>query len=99
MNAKLRRRLDLLEKNTQLSRASVQEEIMAAALSAISDQDLQRLRQFAERGVPISECTQEERATLARFEIEYEAAPRRATAPTNIQAPSSRLQHGNPSSR
>jgi hypothetical protein len=34
MNAKLRRRLDLLEKNTQLNRASMEQEIMAAALSA-----------------------------------------------------------------
>lgn len=63
MNAKLRRRLDLLEKNTQLNRASMQEEIMAAALSAMSREDLEQLHQFGERGEP-SVATLDEKAAL-----------------------------------
>ena len=43
--------------------------------------------------VPLSECTPEERAALDRFEIEYEGAARRTTAPINIHDPPSRLQH------
>src|ERR1700731_4619339 len=61
MNAKLRRRLDLLERNTQVNRTTATEAIAAAALSAISDDDLEQLHQFAERGVPFSECTPEEK--------------------------------------
>jgi hypothetical protein len=98
MNAKLRRRLDLLEKNTQLNRASMQEEIMAAALSAMTLEDLEQLHQFGERGVPLSECTPEERAALDHYEIEHEAATRRITArPISKLGPVS-VQHGNPNS-
>jgi hypothetical protein len=73
MNAKLRRRLDLLEKNTQFNRASMQEEIMAAALSAMSREDLEHLHQFTERGEP-SVATLDEKAALDRYQVAYEAA-------------------------
>lgn len=52
MNAKLSRRLDLLERNTQGNRATAEEAITAAALTALSDEDLERLRQVAERSSP-----------------------------------------------
>jgi hypothetical protein len=57
MNAKLRRRLDLLERNTHVNRMTAMEAITAAALSAISDEDLEQLHQFGERGVPFSART------------------------------------------
>jgi hypothetical protein len=57
MNAKLKRRLDVLEKNNYLKRASAIEEIVDAALSALSDEDLERLRPFAGREAPFSGCT------------------------------------------
>ena len=74
MNAKLRRRLDLLEKNTHLKRASVSDEITAAALTALSDEELEQLRPFAGRELPFSGCTPEQKAVLDRYQAEYEAA-------------------------
>ena len=76
MNAKLRRRLDLLERNTQVNRTTTMEAITAAALSAISDEDLEQLHQVAERGVPFSECTPEEKAALGRYEVALRTARR-----------------------
>ena len=76
MNAKLRRRLDLLERNTQVNRTTVMEAIKAAALSAVSDGDLEQLHQVAERGVPFSECTPEEKAALERYDAALRIASR-----------------------
>jgi len=80
MNAKLRRRLDILERNTDLKRASVSDEIAAAALAALSDEDLEQLRSFADREPPFSGCTPEQKAALDHYHREYEAAARRITA-------------------
>jgi len=44
MNAKLRRRLDVSERNTHLNRASVSDEVTTAALMALSNEELERLR-------------------------------------------------------
>jgi len=76
MNAKLRRRIDLLERNSQVNRTTATEAITAAALSAISDDDLEQLHQFAERGVPFSECTPEEKAALERYDAALRIASR-----------------------
>jgi hypothetical protein len=79
MNAKLRRRLDLLEKNTHVNRTTVMEAITAAALRAIGDEDLVRLRPFAGREPPFLGCTPEQKAALDRYKAEYEAAALRIT--------------------
>lgn len=67
MNAKLRRRLDLLERNSNLKRASVSDEITAAALTALSDEELELLRPFGGREPPFLGCTPEQKAALDRY--------------------------------
>jgi hypothetical protein len=79
MNAKLKRRLDLLERNTHVNRTTATEAITAAALVALSDEDLERLRPFAGREPPFSGCTPEEKGALDRYQVEYEAAALRIT--------------------
>lgn len=79
MNAKLRRRLDLLERNTHLKRSSVSDEITTAALRALSDEDLDLLHSLADREPPFSGCTPEQKAALDRCQAEYEAAALRIT--------------------
>jgi hypothetical protein len=79
MNVKLRRRLDLLEKNTHVKRTTAMETITAAALRAMSDEELKRLRQLAGRDAPFSGCTPEEKGALERYEAEYAAATLRIT--------------------
>ncbi len=60
VNAQLRRRLDQLERNTHLKRVSMSEEITAAALTALSDEELEQLRPYADREPPLLGCTPEQ---------------------------------------
>ena len=76
MNAKLRKRLDLLEKTTHVNRTTAMEAITAAALSVISDEDLEKLHQVAERDAPLSECIPKEKAALERYEAALRIASR-----------------------
>jgi len=79
MNAKLKRRLDLLERNTYLKGATVSDEITAMALTALSDEDLEQLRPFADREPPFPGCTPEQKAACDHYHREYEAAALRFT--------------------
>jgi cytochrome c553 len=82
MSTTLRRRLERLELQHQGS----MDEVQQAALQAISDEDLNTLSAFIERGAPLSAPTQEEQAALERYSAE-------------CQAEALRIRGGQPSSR
>jgi len=78
MNAKLKRRLELLEKNAQLAHTTLLEQVRQAALEALTIEELEVLRNLAERNSWTPE-TPEERAAVERCEAEYAAATLRIT--------------------
>jgi phage terminase Nu1 subunit (DNA packaging protein) len=86
MRTTLRRRLERLELQHQGLTDEVQYEAQRAALQAISDEDLNTLHAFQERGAPLSAPTEEEQAALERFSAECQAAGLR----TRGQQPSRR---------
>lgn len=49
------------------------------AAQVISDEDLERLRDFVKRGAPFSECTPEEKAAVERYHCQCEAAALKLT--------------------
>jgi hypothetical protein len=63
-----------LEKASSAAQASVLDTIHQQALRVISDEDLERLHDVAERGASLSECTPEERAALERYQVAYDRA-------------------------
>ena len=79
MNAKLKRRLDILERNRHATHTTVMEEITRTALAALSDEELELLRHFADREPPFWGYTPEQKAALDRYQAEYEAAALRIT--------------------
>ena len=78
VNATLERRLRRLER-TPVTPAEVLNQIQDQALRAISDEDLEQVHAFAQRGVPFADSTAAERAALERYRAEAEAAALRIT--------------------
>jgi hypothetical protein len=77
MNTRLKTRLERLERSGLARRDSDLEQIISTALRAISDEDLETLRDMKLRGVRFEDCTPEQRATVRRYSVEYEAAEMR----------------------
>jgi len=68
MNAKLMQRLDRLDRAVHAGFTTLLEQIMKAAVAALSDEDLNLISEWLRRGpVPFSECKPEEQAALARY--------------------------------
>lgn len=78
MNAKLKKRLAVLENHVHLARTTLFQQARQAALEALTIEELEVLRQMAERNSWTAE-TPEQRAAVERCEAEYAAATVRIT--------------------
>jgi hypothetical protein len=74
MNAKIMGRLDRLEKSGRTLHAGVLDQIVTAALQAISDEDLQILHDLGVRGGRWEDCSPEQRAAVRQYGAEWDAA-------------------------
>jgi hypothetical protein len=70
MNAKILTRLERLEESSRVNHADALERITAAALQAISDEDLAILHDISARGGRWEDCTTEQKAAVRRYGAE-----------------------------
>jgi hypothetical protein len=75
-------RLERLEETDLHHRATFMQQIQKAAFQDLSDEDLNVMKAFIERGAPFSEPTPEESATLARYKAAGDAAERELAGKT-----------------
>lgn len=81
-------RLERLEENNRHERAGVMEQIQKAALQELSDEDLNVMKAFIDRGSPFADRTPEESGMLERYSAACAAAALRITG----RPPSRRAQ-------
>ena len=72
-------RLERLEEDDRHYRSNLREQILRAALQDLSDEDLNLMKVFVERGSPLSDATPEETAALERYAAASDAVAVRIT--------------------